>query len=103
MPLCNNEMHAPYMLSIRTVSNSDALCRTHGPLTALNGPYSAAVFDMMRLSVVQVPGLCGPQFLSYLPKCFTHLCRAWRGDAILVYRFGVQFFYIKALFFSLEN
>ena len=33
---------------------------------------------------VQVSGLCGPQFLSYLPKCFTHLCR----DAILVYRFG---------------
>ena len=35
---CNNEMHAPYVLSIRTVSNSDGLCRTYGPLTALNGP-----------------------------------------------------------------
>ena len=23
---------------------------------------------------VQVSGLCGPQFLSYLPKRFTHLC-----------------------------
>ena len=33
----------------------------------------------------QVSGLCGPQFLSYLPKRFTHLCRALYGDAILVY------------------
>ena len=32
----------------------------------------------------QVSGLCGPQFLSYLPKRFTRLCRAWYGDAILV-------------------
>jgi len=38
---------------------------------------------------VQVPGLCGPQFLSCLLKCFTHLCRALYGDAILVYRFSV--------------
>ena len=37
---------------------------------------------------VQVSGPCGPQFLSYLPKRFTHLCRALYGDAILVYRFG---------------
>ena len=37
---------------------------------------------------VQVLGLCGPQFLSYLPKRFTHLCRALYGDAILVHRFG---------------
>ena len=37
---------------------------------------------------VHVSGLCGPQFLSYLPKRFTHLCRALYGDAILVYRFG---------------
>ena len=37
---------------------------------------------------VQVSGLCGPQFLSYFPKRFTHLCRALYGDAILVYRFG---------------
>ena len=32
----------------------------------------------------QVSGLCGPQFLSYLPKRLTHLCRALFGDAILV-------------------
>ena len=31
---------------------------------------------------VQVSGLFGPQFLSYLPKRFTHLCRALYGDAI---------------------
>ena len=31
---------------------------------------------------VQVSGLCGPQFLSYLPKHFTFLCRALYGDAI---------------------
>ena len=36
---------------------------------------------------VHVSGLCGPQFLSYLPKRFTHLCRALYGDAILVHRF----------------
>ena len=64
---------------------------------------------------VQVSGLYGPQFPSYLPKRFTHLCRALYGDAILVYRFGppiwppeinktsgVHFFY-KSSFFSLEN
>ena len=39
---------------------------------------------------VQVSGLCGPQFLSYLPKRFTHLCRALYGDAILVYGFGTS-------------
>ena len=37
---------------------------------------------------VQVSGLCGPQFVSYLPKRFTQLCRALYGDAILVDRFG---------------
>ena len=37
---------------------------------------------------VQVSGLSGPQFLSYLPKRFIHLCRALYGDAILMYRFG---------------
>ena len=37
---------------------------------------------------VQVSGLCGPKFLSYLPKRFTHLCRALYGAAILVHRFG---------------
>ena len=37
---------------------------------------------------VQVSGLCGPQFLSHLPKRFTHLCRALYGDAIVVYSFG---------------
>ena len=36
----------------------------------------------------QVSGLCRPQFLSYLPKRFTHLCRALCGDAILVNLFG---------------
>ena len=35
---------------------------------------------------VQISGLCGPQFLSYLPKHFTHLCRALYRDAILVDR-----------------
>ena len=37
---------------------------------------------------VQVSGLSGTQFLSYLRKRFTHLCWALYGDAILVYRFG---------------
>ena len=37
---------------------------------------------------VPVLGLCGPQFLSYLQKRFTQLCRALYRDAILVYRFG---------------
>ena len=39
---------------------------------------------------VQVSGLCGPQFLSYLSKRFMHLCRALYGDAILVHRFGAS-------------
>ena len=63
----------------------------------------------------QVSGLCGPQFLSYLPKRFTHLCRALYGDAILVHRFGapiwppeinetsrVHFFHKSSFFFSWE-
>ena len=37
---------------------------------------------------VHVSGLCAPQFPSYLPKRFTHLCRALYGDAKIVYRFG---------------
>ena len=40
----------------------------------------------------QVSGLCGPQFLSYLPKRFTHLCRALYGDAILKHRFGAPIY-----------
>ena len=39
---------------------------------------------------VQISGPFGPQFLSYLPKRFTHLCRALYGDAILVYSFSTQ-------------
>ena len=37
---------------------------------------------------VQVSGLCGPQFLRYLAKRFTHLCRAFYGDAMLVHQCG---------------
>ena len=63
----------------------------------------------------QVSGLCGLQFLSYLPKRFTHLCRAFYGDAILVYWTGAQYgrrkstktsgvhFFYKISLFSLEN
>ena len=39
----------------------------------------------------QVSGVCGPHFLSYLPKRFTHLCKDLYGDAIFVYRFGVRY------------
>ena len=63
-----------------------------------------------------VSGLCGPQFLSYLPKRFTYLCRALYGDVHIGVPFwctnmasenrqkksGVHFFY-KNSFFSLEN
>ena len=38
--------------------------------------------------IVQISGLCGLQFLSYLPKRFTHLSRAFYGDTILVHSFG---------------
>ena len=61
---------------------------------------------------VQVSGLCSPQFLSYLPKRFTHNCRALYGEAILVYSFGAPImatgnqqnhleftFSVKALYF----
>ena len=44
--------------------------------------------EILYKQLVQVSGLFGPQFLSYLLKRFTHLCRALYGDAILVYRFG---------------
>ena len=43
---------------------------------------------LMYKQFVQVSGLCGPQFLSYLPKRLTQLCRALYGDAILLDRFG---------------
>ena len=36
---------------------------------------------------VQVSGLCGPQFLSYLPKRFMHLRRALYGDASISEQF----------------
>ena len=39
---------------------------------------------------VRILGRCGPQVLSYLPKHFTHHCRALYGDAIFVYSFGTQ-------------
>ena len=38
----------------------------------------------------QFVSVCGPQFLSYRPKSFTHLRRALYGDAILVYQYGRQ-------------
>ena len=46
--------------------------------------YERLIFKQL----VQVSGLCGPQFLSHLPKCFTHLCRTLYGNAILVHGFG---------------
>ena len=68
---------------------------------------------------VQVSDLCGPQFLSYFPRRFTHLCRALYGDAIFRH-IGAPFwctnmaagnqqkhlgftFSIKALFFTRER
>ena len=45
-------------------------------------------FKRLIFKQFKVSGLCGPQFLSYLPKRFMHLYRALYGDAILVYRFG---------------
>ena len=62
----------------------------------------------MYEQIFQVSGLCGPQFLSYLPKRLF-------GDAILVYSFGAPiwppekdkniwtFFLYTSSFFSLEN
>ena len=41
-------------------------------------------------TIVQVSGLYGLQFLSYLPKRFTRLCRALYGDAMYI---CVQFWY----------
>ena len=38
----------------------------------------------------QVSDLSGTQFLSYLPKRFTHLCGTLYGDAILVYRLAAS-------------
>ena len=36
----------------------------------------------------QGSGLCGWQFMSYLPKRFTLLCRALYGDAMLVHQYS---------------
>ena len=36
VPWCHNEMHAPYVLRIRTVSNSDGLYGAYDPSTALS-------------------------------------------------------------------
>ena len=48
-----------------------------------------------QLIIIQVSGLCDPQFLSYLPKRFKHLCKALYGDAILVYRFGAPIWLLE--------
>ena len=37
---------------------------------------------------LQVSGLCGTVFLSYLPKRFIQLYRALYGDAMLGYQYG---------------
>ena len=39
---------------------------------------------------LQVSGLCGTPFLSYLPNCFTQLYRALYGVAMLVHHFGAH-------------
>ena len=60
--------------------------KTSGGRSQENECYKRVIFKQF----VQVSGLCGPPVLSYLPKRFTHLCRALYGDTILVYRFGAQ-------------
>ena len=70
---------------------------------------------IITIIIIIVSGLCGPQFLSNLPKRFTHFGRALYGGAtwctVLVHQYGrrkstktyaVHFFY-KNSFFSLEN
>ena len=72
-------------------------------------------FNLAPTQHRQLRRLCGPQFLSYLPKHFTNLRRSLFGDAILVdrtvHQYGrrkstktsrVHFFY-KSSFFSLEG
>ena len=43
---------------------------------------------LIHEQVLQVSGLCGTPFLSYLLKLFTQLYRALYGVAMLVYHFG---------------
>ena len=50
---------------------------------------------LIHKQFVQLSGLCGAQFLSCLPKRFTHLCRALYGDAILVHSFGAPIWPLK--------
>ena len=38
-------------------------------------------YKLIYKQFVQVSGLCGSQFPSYLPKHFTHHCRVLYGDA----------------------
>ena len=71
--------------------------------------------SLIHKQFVHVSGLCGSQFLSYLPKLFTHLCRALYEVDILMYSFGAPIrppeinkadlkftFSIKAFSFSRE-
>ena len=64
---------------------------------------------------LQVSGLCGSPFLSYLPKRLTQLYRALYGVAMLVYHLGTPMatgsqqktsgihFYDASAFFSLVS
>ena len=39
---------------------------------------------LLTKQLLQVSGLCSIPFLSYLPKCSTHIYRGQYGDAMLV-------------------
>ena len=51
---------------------------------------------------VQASGLCGPPFLSYLPKRFTHLCGVLCGDAGNQQKYLEFTFSIKLFLFTRE-
>ena len=76
-------------------------------ITNTYGNLFSRSYENRSKQFIQVSGLYGSQFLSYLPKRFTHLCRALNGDVhsrryilsrvalgtrmgdvVLVYRFG---------------
>ena len=71
-----------------TLNSSFSLSKRHKKLSwkpSSGRSQENEIYKRLRYKqFVQISGLCGPHFLSYLPKHFTHLCRALYGDAILV-------------------
>ena len=82
-PCCYNEIHAPYVLRIRTVSNADGLTDRRIPQLLLTVPKSAAVLNMEKhittareTHISFLFSLCRAQSYSLLcqqPPCLSNI------------------------------